>query len=155
MKPPLALLAATVLLAAKPVLAADPCPLAAGTDQPVTVELVVADAEGTLVAGVTLEVDHPEAKVGIEGEGIQVPRTTISDAPSDAVATANDLGHAVRLVVARPGSLPTNQRLLKLHFARCEDAPVVAASDFSCKVTVAADPATNKIKDVGCKVSLP
>src|SRR4051812_4189391 len=111
-----------LLLVAAPARGADPCPLVGGSDQPVLVELVVADTEGTLVAGVTLEVDHPEKKVGLEGEGIKVPKSTISGAPTDAIASANDLGDRVRVVIARPGELPANEPLLSLHFARCTDA---------------------------------
>jgi hypothetical protein len=145
-----------MLLAAAPARGADPCPLVAGSDQPVVVELAVADTEGTLVAGVTFEVDHPEKKVGLEGEGIKVPKTTISGAPSDAIASANDLGDRVRVVIARPGELPTNKPLLTLHFARCTGAPAVTAADFSCTVVTASDPTANRIANgVGCKVTVP
>src|SRR5436190_2582471 len=95
-----------MLLAAVPARGADPCALVGGSDQPAVVELVVADTEGTLVAGVTFEVDHPEKKMGLEGEGINVPKSTISGAPTDAIASANDLGDGVRVVIARPGVLP-------------------------------------------------
>ena len=145
---------ALLLLAAAQARGADPCPLVAGSDQPVVVELVVADTEGTLVAGATLEVHHPDKKVGLEGEGIHVPKSTISGAPTDAVASANDLGDRVRVVIARPGELPTNKPLLTLHFARCTDAPPVEAADFSCTVVTAADPSANRIASgVGCRVT--
>jgi hypothetical protein len=144
-----------LLLAAAPTRGADPCPLVAGSDQPVVVSLSVADPQGTLVAGATIEVDHPEKKVGLEGEGIKVPKSTISGAPADAIASANDLGDRVRVVIARAGELPTNAPLLTLHFARCSGAPAVTAADFSCKVVTAADPTSNKIPDVGCKVTVP
>jgi len=144
-----------LLLAATPARGADPCPLVSGSDQPAVVELVVADPNATLVAGATFEVDHPEKKVGLEGEGIRVPKSTISGAPTDAIASANDLGDRVRVVIARAGELPTNGPLLTLHFARCADAPPVPATDFSCKVVTAADPTSNKVPDVGCKVTVP
>jgi hypothetical protein len=115
---------------------------------------VVADPDATLVAGVTLEIDHPEKKVGLEGEGIHVARSTITGAPTEAVASANDLGDRVRVVIARPGELPTNKPLLALHFARCIHAPPANAADFSCKVVTAADPSANKIASgVGCAVT--
>jgi hypothetical protein len=144
-----------LLLAAAPARGADPCPLVAGSDQPVVVTLSVADPQGTLVAGATIEVDHPETKVGLEGEGIKVPKTTISGAPTDAIASANDLGDRVRVVIARAGELPTNTPLLTLHFERCTGAPAVTSADFSCKVVDAADPTSNKIPGVGCKVTVP
>jgi hypothetical protein len=145
-----------LLLAAAPARGADPCPFVTGSDQPLVVELVVADTNATLVAGATFEVDHPEKKVGLEGEGIQVPKSTISGAPADAVASANDLGDRVRVVIARPGPLPANEPLLTLHFARCSDAPRVTAADFSCTVVTASDPSANKIGNgVGCKVTVP
>jgi hypothetical protein len=144
-----------LLLAAAPARGGDPCPLVTGSDQPVVVQLVVDDPRATLVAGATIEVDHPEDKVGLEGEGIKVSPKTISGAPSDAAATANDLGDRVRIVIARAAELPTNQPLLTLHFARCKDAPAVTAADFSCKVVDAADPTINKVGDLRCKVTLP
>ena len=143
-----------MLLAAAQARGADPCPLIAASDQSVVVELVVADTDATPVAGATFEVDHPEQKVGLEGEGIHVPKSTISGAPTDAVASANDLGDRVRVVIARPGELPTNKPLLTLHFARCTDAPPVETADFSCTVVTAADPSANRITSgVGCRVT--
>lgn len=149
------MLTAWSLATADRALGAEPCRLVAGSDQPVTVALAVGDPEGTLVAGATIEVDHPEAKVGIEGEGIHVPPSTIGAKPADAIATANDLGGAVRVVIARAGPLPTNAALFTLHFERCAGAPAVAAADFSCKVTDASDPSSNKIHDVGCRITEP
>jgi len=143
-----------MLLAAAQARGADPCPLIAASDESVVVELVVADTDSTLVAGVTLEVDHPEKKVGLEGEGIHVPKSTITGAPTDAVASANDLGNRVRVVIARPGELPTNKPLLTLHFARCTGAPSVKTADFSCTVVTASDPSANRIASgVGCAVT--
>jgi hypothetical protein len=135
--------------------ATDPCSLVAESDQPISIALVVGDPEATLVAGAVIEIDHPEDKVGIEGEGIAVPKTTISKQPPDAIATANDLGDRVRVVIARAGQLPTNQALLTLHFERCRDAKAVVATDFTCKVVDASDPTSHKIQDVGCKVTIP
>lgn len=147
----------SILLIGMPAVAwgADPCPLVAKSDQPVIVTLEVKDPEATLVAGAVIEVDHPEDKLGIEGEGIAVPKTTISKQPPDAIASANDLGDRVRVVVARAGQLPTNVPLLTLHFERCKDAKAVTAAELSCKVLDASDPSSNKIHDVGCKVTLP
>jgi hypothetical protein len=146
-----------LLLAGSPARSADPCPLVAGSDEAVVVALVVDDPRATLVAGATMEVDHPEKEVGLEGEGIHVPTTTISGTPPGAVATANDLGDRVRIVIASAGELPTNQPLLTLHFARCTSAGAVTAADFSCKVIDAADPSTNRVPVdiVRCKVTVP
>ena len=143
---------------ATPAWGEDPCPLVAGSDQPVVVQLVVDVPKGaTVVAGAKLEVDHPETKVGLEGEGIKVPATTISGVPSGVIATANDLSDHVRIVVSTAGELPTNTPLLTLHFARCKDASAVTAGDFSCKVIDAVAPTINKVPltDVTCKVSMP
>ena len=152
-------LSATVLLllAAAPSMSADPCPLVAGSDEAVIVQLVVADRTATPIAGVTMELDHPEKKVGLDGEGIHVPATTISGTPPGAVATANDLGDRVRIVIASAGELPSNEPLLTLHFARCTNAAAVTAADFSCKVVDAADPSTNKVPLdlVRCTVAVP
>jgi hypothetical protein len=144
-----------LLVLASAAWAKDPCPLVAKSDQPVGIALVVQDPEATLVAGAVIEVDHPEDKVGIEGEGIAVPKTTISNQPPDAIATANDLGDRVRVVIARAGQLPANQPLLTLHFERCRDAKPIVAADFACKVVDASDPTSHKIHDVDCKVTIP
>ena len=62
----------------------------------------------------------------------------------------------MRLVIARPGELPTNKPLLTLHFERCKDAPAVTAGDFACSIVTASDPSANKIgHGVGCKVTVP
>ena len=116
-----------LLTAAAGASAADPCRLRADTD--VAVAVSVTGAEGLLVAGVTLVVDHPEDAVGIPGEGIDVPRTTISDTPSGSVATANDLGGSVRVVLAQATALPLDRPLLKLHFQQCEGAKAHPTSD--------------------------
>jgi hypothetical protein len=148
---------ASVLLAVSAARSAEPCRLVAGSDEVVVVKLVVDDPRATVVAGASIEVDHPEKKLGVEGEGIQVPATTISGAPPGAIATANDLGDRVRIVIASAGALPTNEPLLAVHFARCTDAAAATAADFSCKVIDAADPSTNKIPldMVRCTVALP
>jgi hypothetical protein len=151
------LAALLLLLTAWPARCADPCPLVAGTDEAVVVQLVVDDAKATLVAGAMIEVDHPEKKVGIEGEGIAIPPTTISGAPPGAIATANDLGDRVRIVISSAGELPTNKPLLTLHFARCASATAVTAADFSCKVVDVADPHANElpVDIVRCTVAKP
>lgn len=146
---------ALLLIAATRARAEEPCSLVAGSDQPVVVDLVVADPNATPVAGVTFEVDHPEQKVGVEGEGIHVPKSTISGAPKDAIASANDLGDRIRVVIARAGELPVNGPLLTLHFARCAGASAVTAAELPCTVITAADPTSNKTSGVTCTVTLP
>jgi hypothetical protein len=147
----------SLLLAAVPARGGDPCPLVAGSDRAVVVQLAVDSPSATQVAGVKLEVDHPEAKVGLEGEGIKVPATTISDTPSGVIATANDLGDRVRIVVSTAEDLPTNKPLLTLHFSTCKGAPAAAAGDFACKVLDVVAPTLNKVPlpDVRCTVTLP
>jgi len=136
--------------------ATEPCPLDANIEQVVSVELTAPDPEAVLVAGVTLVVDHPETKLGLVGESIAVPKGTISGAPADAVASANDLGTAVRLVVARAGPLPIGRPLLSLHFQRCQGAAPAAAREFTCVIVDAADPSTNKLREgIGCTVVVP
>jgi hypothetical protein len=141
---------ALVLLATATAIAGEPCTLVAGSDRAVTVRLT--SPPGALVAGVTLVVDHPEEKVGIPGQGIGVPPGTISDKPADAVATANDLGDAVRVVVARPEELPLDAPLLRLHFERCANAKAPAVDEFGCRVSDAVDPSTNVVRDIACEV---
>jgi hypothetical protein len=141
------------LLAAGPARASEPCALAPGTDHAVAIRLTA--PHGTLVAGVTLVVDHPEDAVGLAGEGIAVPASVITDAPTNAVASANDLGDAVRVVIARPDALPLDGPLLRLHFQRCQGAKAPDVARFTCTVTDAADPSTNPVQGVGCVVAAP
>ena len=148
-------LTAWLLFMAGPALGDEPCRLVPDSDQAVTIGLAVTDPDGTLVAGATVVVDHPEGKIGIVGEGITLPKTTIAGQPPDAVTSANDLGDAVRVVIARAGPLPTNAPLFTLHFQRCAGTPAVVAGDISCKVIDASDPSANKIRGVGCTVTIP
>jgi hypothetical protein len=133
--------------------ASEPCPLVAGSDHAVAIRLTA--PTGAAVAGVTLVVDHPERDVGIPGEGIGVSGAVISHKPADAIASANDLGDAVRVVLARPGELPLDGPLIRLHFQRCEGAKAPAPDAFSCTVREASDPVTNAVTGVGCTVGTP
>lgn len=134
--------------------ASEPCRLQAGTDE--TVALRLDAPTGASIAGVTLVVDHPEAAVGIPGEGIKLEQAkVISHKPSDAIASANDLGDAVRVVIARPGELPLDGSLLRLHFQRCDGAKAPDIAAFSCKVQDASDPSTNAVSGVTCSVVAP
>src|SRR5262252_7631944 len=94
------------VIGARLALAAEPCPLVAGSDEKFSVRLTAPQGGDPLVAGATLRIDHPEKQVGIPGEGIALPKGTITGTPPDAVATANDLGDAVRIVIGRAGPLP-------------------------------------------------
>jgi hypothetical protein len=134
--------------------AGEPCALAAEGTQ--TVALSLSAPEGAEVAGVTMVVDHPETRVGIRGEGIQLRQSAvISQKPADAVASANDLGDSVRVVIARPGELPLHVPLLRLHFDRCEGAPPADPAAFACTVRDASDPSTNPVAGVRCAVVAP
>ncbi|MGH7894049.1 MAG: hypothetical protein ACREQL_05225 [Candidatus Binatia bacterium] len=144
---------ALLLIASSTAAAADPCPLRAGTD--VTVSVHLSAPTGALVAGVTLVVDHPDEKIGLLGEGVDVPKTSISASPDGAVASVNDLGTSVRVVLARATPLPIDRPLLTLHFQGCEGAKAPEAREFSCTVSDAADPATNRVRGLGCTVTIP
>jgi hypothetical protein len=142
------------LAVVKPILtlAGEPCRLRPGSDRVVTVEV---DApSGAHASGLVIVVDHPETKLGLEGEGIAVSKGAIANPPAGAIATANDLGDRVRIVIARATALPTG-RLVDLHFQDCVDAAPPRAEDFTCTVTEAADPATNKVPGFTCKVGFP
>jgi hypothetical protein len=137
-----------------PVGASEPCPLAPGSDHTVAIRLTA--PTGAVVAGVTLVVDHPQEAVGLAGAGVDVKQSAvISHKPPDAIASANDLGEAVRVVIARPGELPLHGPLLRLHFQRCEGVKPPDPAAFSCTVRDAADPATNAITGLTCAVVPP
>jgi hypothetical protein len=113
-----------------------------------------APPEGGLVAGLTMIVDYPEQKVALPGTGTNVPKEAIGGTPTGAVVGANDSGTEVKLVLAAPGDL-TPGKIAELRFEGCEGAGPVTASDFVCRVVEAADPMTNLVRDVTCRVTAP
>ena len=143
---------AVTFVGASLAVATEPCRLRPASDRVVAIEVVA--PTGGQASGLTIVVDHPETKLGLEGEGVAVSKAAISDAPEGAIATANDLGDRVRIVIARATPLPTG-RLVQLHFKECADGGTPRPEDFTCTVTDAADPATNKVLGFTCAVGLP
>jgi len=149
---------ASLLLAAAvagPAAGGEPCTLDPKSEYVVAVHLFPTKPGDPLVAGAALVIDLPETKVGLVGEGIHVPPGTISGTPTGMVATANDLGQSVRIVLAQPEALNLAGALLRLRFRRCAGAPAPELREFSCTLTDAADPATNEVGDLGCVVTVP
>jgi hypothetical protein len=142
-----------VLMVAGAALAADePCTPRPGDRK--TVGVTFAPPEGGLIAGLTMIVDYPEGKVSLPGTGTNVEKDAIGGIPTGAVVGANDSGTEVKIVLAAPGEL-TPGTVVEIGFDACEGGGAVAASDFACRVVDAADPMTNLVRDVTCRVTVP
>lgn len=107
---------------------------------------------GADVAGITVLVDYPEGKVGIPGSGgDNSVKSSITNLPTGALGTPNDLDYAVREVVASFNPIPEG-RLFTLTFQDCQGATPPAASEFGCRVEDAADQLGLPVDGVTCTV---
>jgi hypothetical protein len=139
------------LLAACPPVAgaAAPCPTMPGRTVPVEVRFA-ADKDA-LVAGVTVLVRYPDAKVDVPGSGRQLARGTVDGTPAGALVAAEDRDGAIRVAVGSAQPMPHGS-LFTLHVATCDGAPAPAAEDFACEVQEAVDIVPNPITGVTCSV---
>ena len=107
---------------------------------------------GVDVAGITVLVDYPEGRVSIPGSGADNSvKTSITNLPTGALGTPNDLDYAVREVVASFSPIPAG-RLFTLTLQDCQGATPPAASEFGCRVEDAADQFGLSVDGVTCTV---
>ena len=126
------------------------CTLVPGTARVFTVNFT--PPTGADVAGITVLVDYPEGKVAIAGSGADTSvRAAITNLPTGALGTPNDLDYAVREVVASFSPIPAG-RLFTLTLQGCQGATPPAASEFGCRVEDAADQLGLPVDGVTCTV---
>lgn len=118
------------------------------------VAIRVTPPEGGLMAGISLRLDYPHAKVSLPGEGDKVAPGTLAQTPTGAIAAANDGDGSVRLLLAKAGEIPAGE-VMRVRFERCEGAPDVEAADFTCTVLEVSDPTSNLVAGVTCAATLP
>jgi cysteine-rich repeat protein len=107
------------------------------------------------IAGIKVLVDYPEGQVSIPGSGNDSSvRMHITNVPSGAFSTPNDLDYALREVVASASALPPG-RLFTIDFQDCQGASAPAPGDFTCMVEDATDPFGNTVTGVSCAIESP
>jgi hypothetical protein len=143
------LLLVTAWLATGAALAAEPCVPAAGSERVIAVHFTV--PEGAAVAGLTLLLDYPEAKVTLPGSGPALGPGAVTDVPQGTVSGSNDLGNALRQTIGKAGEIRPGL-LFKVHFQDCQGVAQARPGDFSCAVEHASDPVANAVGGVTCSV---
>ena len=115
---------------------------------------VTYSASGDL-AGIKVLVNYPEGQVSIPGSGNDSSvRSHITNLPSGAFSTPNDLDYALREVVASASALPPG-RLFTINFQDCQGASPPSPAGFTCTVEDATDPFGNTVTDATCTVTSP
>ena len=123
------------------------CDPVLGSDRPVDVQVT----SGDQVAGLTVLLDYPEAKVRIPGSGGTIPAGIITDV-AGFFSSSNDLDHALRQVVAGGFGIPDGL-LFRVHFETCVAASSPVLGDFHCEVLAANDANGGPLSGVTCAVA--
>src|SRR5215470_15859545 len=106
------------------------------------------------VSGMVIVLHYPAKQVGLPGAASDPSvRARVSATPVDATVAAYNQDDALRVVIARSTPIPAG-RLFRVAFDRREDAPSVAASDFTCSVEGCAS-ATGMAEGCSCIVVAP
>lgn len=112
---------------------------------------------GIDIAGLTVLLEYPDAKVRIPGSGA-APSVinAIGMTPAGTVYTPNDLNYALRLVIFEPDSLAIPAgTLFQVTFDTCQGAGALTASDMTCRVENASNTAQVAVGGVNCAVTVP
>lgn len=96
---------------------------------------------GASVAGLTVFIDYPEAKVQVKGQGntAQV-QAQFSNTPANTTFLPNELDYAVRVVLTENDNAAIGAgSLFDLALDKCNSAALPATSEFNCRVESATD----------------
>jgi cysteine-rich repeat protein len=139
------------------------CTPLAGTSRQVTVSF---DAPaGVSVAGLTLLMNYPEAKVFLPPAGPTAslgsptlvrlyPTSQVTLLAADLGTAGIDSGYAVRALMGSVNPVP-HGAIFRLIFQDCTGAAAPLPGEFNCNVLTATDPGSNPLNDVTCSVTIP